>query len=226
MFPVSSEPEDLHAPQYQRGLRHQRSLRGIAAAVFATFVALASHMIGGGALPSTMGVVVPLVLSMLVCVLLAGRRLSLPRLSLSVLVSQSLFHLLFSVFAPMTGSHSPANALERHAMHHSGPKAMSGSVFASDAGASMHTHASPGMLSAHLVAAVLTIAMIYWSEALPAKIGSFLRLVIHALLPTAVRPMPVPNGPKPHLGVARILPRHLGVLRSPVLTRGPPVEAF
>ena len=58
-------------------------------------------------------------------------------------------------------------------MHHSGPKAMSGSVFASDAGASMHAHASPGMLSAHLVAAVLTIAMIYWSEALPAKIGSF-----------------------------------------------------
>ena len=74
---MSSEPEDLHAPQYQRGLRHQRSLRGIAAAVFATFVALASHMIGGGALPSAMGVVVPLVLSMLVCVLLAGRRLSL-----------------------------------------------------------------------------------------------------------------------------------------------------
>lgn len=234
MFPVSSEPEDLHAPQYQRGLRHQRSLRGIAAAVFATFVALASHMIGGGALPSAMGVVVPLVLSMLVCVLLAGRRLSLLRLSLSVLVSQSLFHLLFSVFTPMTGSHSPANALERHAMHHSGPETMPGSIShtmsgsgsASDAGASMHTHASPGMLSAHLVAAVLTIAMIYWSEALPAKIGSFLRLVIHALLPTAVRPMPVPNGPKPHLGVARILPRHLGVLRSPVLTRGPPVAAF
>ena len=235
MFPVSSEPEDLHAPQYQRGLRHQRSLRGIAAAVFATFVALASHMIGGGALPSAMGVVVPLVLSMLLCVLLAGRRLSLPRLSLSVLVSQSLFHLLFSVFTPMTGNHSPANALERHAMHHSGPggsapvpaglaSGASGSV--SDAGASMHAHASPGMLSAHLVAAVLTIAMIYWSEALPAKISSFLRLVIHALLPTAVRPMPVPNGPKPHLGVARILPRHLGVLRSPVLTRGPPVEAF
>ncbi|WP_240372493.1 hypothetical protein [Brevibacterium zhoupengii] len=221
---MSSEPENPHALQYQRGLRHRRSLRGTAAAVFATFVALASHMIGGGELPSAMGVLVPLALSMLVCVLLAGRRLSLLRLSLSVLVSQSLFHLLFSVFTPMAGSHSPANALERHAMHHSGPEAMSGS--ASDAGASMHAHASPGMLLAHLVAAVLTIAMIYWSEALPAKIGSFLRHVIHALLPTAVRPMPVPNGPRPHLGLARILPRHLGVLRSPVLTRGPPAAAF
>ncbi|TSI12801.1 hypothetical protein FO013_18620 [Brevibacterium aurantiacum] len=242
---MSSEPEDLHAPlhergmQHQRGLRLQRGLRGTAAAVFATFVALASHMIGGGALPSAMGVVVPLVLSMLVCVLLAGRRLSLPRLSLSVLASQSLFHLLFSVFTPMTGKPTPANALERHAMHHSdsatmiGPlsgagqdslSGMSGTMSATEGG--MHAHTSPAMLSAHLVAAVLTIAMIYWSETLPVKIASFVRLVIHALLPTAVRPMPVPNGPRPHLGLSRILPRHLGVLRSPVLTRGPPAEAF
>lgn len=245
MVPVSSEPEDLRAPQYQRALRHQRALRGSAAAVFATFVALASHMIGGGALPSAMGVVVPLVLSMLVCVLLAGRRLSLLRLSLSVLASQSLFHLLFSVFTPMSGSYTPANALEQYALHHSDPATMggsmagmmsgsghgsmpgmSGAMTASNADASMHAHASPAMLLAHLVAAVLTIAMIYWAEALPAKISSFLRLVIHALLPAVVLPMPVPTGPKPHLGVAWILPRHLGVLRSPVLTRGPPAEAF
>lgn len=198
-------------------------------------------MIGGGGLPSAMGVVVPLALSMLVCVLLAGRRLSLPRLSLSVLASQSLFHLLFSVFTPMSGNQSPANALERHALHHSDPAAMagmmsgsghgsmsgmSGSMTASSTDASMHAHASPGMLLAHLIAAVLTIAMIYWAEALPTKISNFLRLVIHALLPALVLPMPVPTGPKPYLSVTRILPRHLGVLRSPVLTRGPPSEAF
>ncbi|MCF2572770.1 hypothetical protein [Brevibacterium sp. UCMA 11754] len=218
--------------------RHRRALHGSLAASFATFVALTSHVIGGGGLPTVMGIVVPLALSTLVCVLLAGRRLSLPRLSLSVLTSQSLFHLLFSVFTPRTGNHGPANALERLAMHHAGaadsmagmsgsmPHAMSGAEPMSDAGASMHAHTSPAMLLAHLMAAVLTIAMIYWSETLPAKIGSFLRLVIHALLPTAVRPIPVPTGPRPHLGVARILPRRLGVLRSPVLTRGPPVEAF
>lgn len=218
--------------------RHRRALHGSLAASFATFVALTSHVIGGGGLPTVMGIVVPLALSTLVCVLLAGRRLSLPRLSLSVLTSQSLFHLLFSVFTPMTGNHSPANALERHAMHHAGaadpmsgmsgfmPHSMSGAVPMSDVGTNMHAHASPAMLLAHLIAAVLTIAMIYWSEALPAKISSFVRLVIHALLPAAVRPMSVPNGPKPHLGVTAILPRHLGVLRSPVLTRGPPTEAF
>lgn len=235
---VQDAPPDLGAS------RSQRALRGAAAAGFATFVALTSHVIGGGALPTVMGIVVPLALSTLICVLLAGRRLSLPRLSLSVLASQSLFHLLFSVFAPMSGTHGSANAVERHVMHHSdsagipgsmpgmsgsmtgmtGP--MSGSMSESGAVASMHAHTSPAMLVAHLIAAVLTIAMVYWAQALPTKISSFVRLVIDALLPTMAVPTPLPSRPKTHLGVVDILPRHLGVLRSPVLSRGPPVEAF
>lgn len=224
-------PPDLDAP------RSQRALHGAAAAGFATFVALISHVIGGGALPTAMGLMVPLALSTLICVLLSGRRLSLPRLSLSVLASQSLFHLIFSVFAPMGGSHGPANAVERHDMHHSGSAGMtgsmtgmtgpmSGSMAEPGAVASMHAHTSPAMLLAHLIAAVLTIAMVYWAQALPTKIGSFVRLVIDALLPTMVVPTPLPSRPKTHLGVVDILPRHLGVLRSPVLSRGPPVEAF
>lgn len=194
-------------------------------------------MVGGGALPSAMGVVVPLALSLLVCVLLAGRRLSLVRLSLSVLASQTLFHLLFTVFTPAAGSHGPANAVERHAAHHTGQTGTSASMPAmsesmpysmpgGSADAGMHSHASPMMLMSHLVAAAVTIAMIYWSQVLPAKIAGFVRQVLHALLPTMVRLTSVPSGPKPHLRVVEILPRHLGVLRSPVLTRGPPVEAF
>ncbi|MDK8433450.1 MULTISPECIES: hypothetical protein [unclassified Brevibacterium] len=221
--------------------RGRRARRGSAAAGFATFVALTSHVIGGGALPTLMGVLVPLVLSTLVCVLLAGRRLSLPRLSLSVVASQSLFHLLFSVFTPMAGAAGPTNAVERHAMHHGGAASMpgsmagahgamsgmSGSMSSSGADAmAAHSHTSPAMLAAHLVAAVLTIAMIYWSEVLPERIGSFVRLVVRALLPSPVRPIPVPSRPMRHLGVVDVLPRHLGVLRSPVLTRGPPVTAF
>lgn len=246
MFPVRSEPHNrrgqlgLGAPSDQGAPRRQRTLRGVAAAGFATFVALTSHVIGGGDLPSAMGVVVPLALSSLVCVLLAGRRLSLPRLSVSVLVSQSLFHFLFSVFTPIRGTHDPVNAIERHALHHPGAAGtagsmpgmsgsapgMTGSMSASSADASMHAHVSPAMLVAHLVAAALTIALIYWSEVLPAKIGTFIRLVLHAILPSLVRVTSIPNGPQPHLGVVDILPRHLGVLRSPVLTRGPPAEAF
>lgn len=217
-------------------LRNRGGLRGSAAAIFATFVALTSHIVGGGAMPAIMGVVVPLALSFLVCVLLAGRRLSLPRLSLSVLASQTLFHLLFSVFTPAGAGHGPANAVERHAAHHAGQTGMSASMPGmsetmpssmpgAGADVGMHSHASPMMLISHLVAAAITIAMIYWSETLPAKIAGFVRLVLHALLPTMVRLTSVPSGPKPHLVVAEILPRHLGVLRSPVLIRGPPAEA-
>lgn len=236
-----SQPASLtrRAPRGQGALcgqhapRGQRARRGAAAAGFATFVALASHVIAGGGLPTAMGVVVPLVLSTLICVLLSGRRLSLPRLTSSVLVSQSLFHLLFSVFTPMGGIQGATNAAERHALHHSGPAEMagmahgaSGAMSASSPETGMHTHMSPGMLIAHLVAAALTIAMIYWAEALPAKITAFLRVVIHALLPTLIRLTAVPHRPRPRLGVVEILPRHLGVLRSPVPNRGPPATAF
>ena len=218
-------------------LRNRRGLRGSAAAVAATFVALTSHVVGGGALPSVMGVAVPLALSLLVCVLLAGRRLSLPRLSLSVLTSQALFHLLFSVFTPSGAGHFAENPAQGHAAHHAGHPGMPGSMSGMSesmphsmpgigAGADMHSHASPVMLMSHLIAAAVTIAMIYWSQALPAKIAGFVRLVLHALLPTLVRLTSTPSGPKPRLVVVEILPRHLGVLRSPVLTRGPPAEAF
>lgn len=243
MVPVRSQLQDCRgrrdqdAPPDLGTSRSRRALRGAAAAGFATFVALTSHVIGGGALPTAMGIVVPLALSTLTCVLLTGRRLSLPRLSLSVLASQSLFHLLFSVFAPMGGSHGPASAVERHVMHHSGSAGMSGSMTGmtgpmsgsmpeTGAVASMHSHASPAMLVAHLIAAVLTIAMVYWAQALPMKIGSFVRLVIDALLPAMAVPTLLPSRPKTHLGVVDIIPRNLGVLRSPVLSRGPPVEAF
>lgn len=208
--------------------RQRRALRGSAAASFATFVALTSHVIGGGSLPTIMGLIVPLVLSILVCVLLAGRRLSLWRLCVSVSASQALFHLLFSVFAPTASAPGAVNAIERHGMHHGGagglmPGPMADSVAPSQA---MHSHASLPMLLAHLVAAVLTIAMIYWAEQLPAALAEFARLVIRALVPVLAVIRSIPDGPLSQPAIAEVVPRTLGVLRSPVLRRGPPQPAF
>lgn len=70
-------------------------LRAFAAATFATHIALLSHVLAGGELPGLLGIVAPWLLSLMVCVLLAGRKLSLIRLSVSVVVSQLLFHSLF-----------------------------------------------------------------------------------------------------------------------------------
>ena len=228
-------------------VRHRRALRGSLAATAATFVALTSHILGGGALPAAMGVIVPLALSSLVCVLLAGRRLSLPRLTVSVGVSQALFHLLFSLFTPtgsaaagggltgLLGSHS-AHSAASHGVGMAGAHAMHGasSVHASmpsldgtmAAGHAMHSHASPAMLVAHCIAGIVTIAMIYWAERLPVMLGEFARLIIRAVIPRLVVLRPLIAGPRRQIGVEPVVPRSLGVLRSPVLRRGPPQPAF
>lgn len=75
--------------------RRPAVLRGFAAATVAIFVALAGHVTGGGEMPGLLGIAVPWVLSFMVSVLLAGRRLSVIRLSISVALSQFLFHTLF-----------------------------------------------------------------------------------------------------------------------------------
>ena len=76
----------------------------------ATLSALFSHVAGGGEVPGLLGLAVPLVLSVPVCVALAGRGLSLARLAVSVGVSQLLFHALFEIGAAA----GPAGAAHAH----------------------------------------------------------------------------------------------------------------
>ncbi|SDR80278.1 hypothetical protein SAMN04489752_0304 [Brevibacterium siliguriense] len=237
-------------------VRHRRALRGTLAAVFATFVALTSHILGGGSFPTAMGIIVPLALSTFVCVLLAGRRLSLPRLTVSVGISQTLFHLLFSLFTPhssgsptasaqsggglaaLLGSHSQhstshgADHASMHSMHGGAmpmthdSAAMSATDGSIGAAAEMHSHSSPAMLLAHCLAGVVTIAMIYWAERLPIMLGEFARLIIRAVIPRLVVLRAPIEKPRSLFGFEPELPRNLGVCRSPVLRRGPPQPAF
>ncbi|WP_244882018.1 hypothetical protein [Brevibacterium epidermidis] len=187
---------------------------------------------------------------------MAGRQMSLPRLTVSVGISQTLFHLIFSLFTPhgsaspstmarsdnglaaLLGSHShhsPAHGVH-HASMHSTPggamqmahdstvmPAMDGSV---GAVAQMHAHSSPGMLLAHCVAGIVTIAMIYWAERLPVMLGEFARLIIRAVIPRLVILRAQIERPRSLIGLEPELPRSLGVCRSPVLRRGPPQLAF
>ncbi|MDT0156471.1 hypothetical protein Q9R19_02410 [Microbacterium sp. ARD32] len=90
-------------------------LRGLSTATIATFTALLGHVSAGGAMPGVIGIVVPLVLSSMVSVLLAGRRLSLTRLMLAVSASQFFFHTLFILGAVtpagLTGGHQHGMAM-------------------------------------------------------------------------------------------------------------------
>jgi hypothetical protein len=137
--------------------RGARVLRGGLAASSATFVALMSHLAGGGQLPGLLGVVVPLALSLPICMAWSGR-LSLAGLSASVVASQLFFHLLFTLGTPAGPRSAPAGS-GAHAGHAgmTMPPPAAGQVTEA-------AHADPTMWLSHAFAAVVTIAVLYRGE--------------------------------------------------------------
>ncbi len=196
--------------------RGVRTLWGAAAASVATFVAFFSHIAGGGQTPGWIGIVAPLVLATMVCTLLAGRRLSLPRLALSVGVSQLLFHGLFGLG---TSSGAASMSASQHmAGHHGGARTL---LLA----AATHVHSHAAMWVGHGIAAIVTTAAIYFAArivvtilALAGRVVSWmLRVTRSALtLVTTRRARPVEFWPD-------LLTLPLGLYQPNVRRRGPPL---
>ncbi|MDR6198523.1 hypothetical protein QE374_000432 [Microbacterium sp. SORGH_AS428] len=138
-----------------RRSRLPRLLRGTTSAAVATFVALLSHVSAGGAVPGWLGILIPFVLSLAVCTVLTGRRLSVWRLSVAVALSQALFHTLF-----VLGSFAvPGMGQDHHAMHGMGDTQPVPSTGMTDA-----LHGDPAMWLGHAVAAVVTILALHRGE--------------------------------------------------------------
>lgn len=138
--------------------RGARALRGGLAAVSATFVALMSHVAGGGEMPGLLGVVVPLVLSLPVCMAWSGR-LSLAGLSASVVASQLFFHVLFTVGTPADSQLVSAGS-GAHAGHE-------GMMMPPTPAAGQAVEMAPADLTmwlSHGLAAVVTIVVLYRGE--------------------------------------------------------------
>ena len=134
-------------------------VRGSSAATIATFAALFSHVVGGGAMPGPIGVAVPLLLSLMVCILLAGRKLSLIRLSISVIASQALFHALFVLGTPTsTSTHSQLPT----GHHHHAQQLLPVPVISDHTMTLVHGDAL--MWVSHLVGASITIAFLFRGE--------------------------------------------------------------
>jgi hypothetical protein len=134
--------------------RWARFLRGWTAAAVSVFVALCSHGLAGGDVPSPAGVALCLAFAGMICIALAGKTLSLPRLAVSVAVSQFLFHGAFSLLgsAPATAQNgSMAINMAPHALHLRA---------AADSGMTMPAW----MWFAHAIAAVVTIAALRYGE--------------------------------------------------------------
>lgn len=135
--------------------RGARALRGGLAASSATFVALMSHIAGGGEMPGLLGIVVPLALSLPICIAWSGR-LSLVGLSASVVASQLFFHVLFMLGTPAE-SRPASGAHAGHAGMMTPPTPAAGQ-------ATEMAHADPTMWLSHGLAAVVTIAVLYRGE--------------------------------------------------------------
>ncbi len=165
--------------------RVPRLVRGAVAATLATFVALFAHVVAGGEMPALIGVLVPLLLSITVCTLLAGRRLSAVRLIASVGIAQLLFHTLFVLGSG--SSPRPASA-----SHHVDP-AVAASIIDAES-SSMHSHGTGvNMWIGHGVAALLTVAFLYFAERMLLALASTATRVdawIRRLVEALTRPVP------------------------------------
>lgn len=188
--------------------RWARVARGWAAAAFATFVAAFTHALGGGATPSAFGILASLVLSGMLCSLLAGRTLSLWRLSVSVALSQVLFHGLFVSL----GTPIPVAASMRD---------MAGGM-PMDAAPLAH-HAGASMWLAHVVAGLLTLVAFRYAEQAFWGIADTARLALARLTSLAVPVLATPRA-SVMLPETRELPSFLTHLMHSMSHRGPPVE--
>lgn len=190
-------------------------LRGSAAAAVATFTALLSHVAADGEMPGWLGVLVPLLLSMMVSVVLAGRRLSLLRLSLSVTVSQFLFHTLF-----VLGAITPSGMALGH--QHGAPLELPAAV-----GDLALVAPDAGMWLGHALAAGATTLLLYRGERATQQLLHAARTVVGWVVAVLARALVLPVEARPR--AARPAPE--GDVRSHIALRvvhqlrrrGPPV---
>lgn len=160
--------------------RHARALRGTAAAAVATLVAATAHTLAGGGAPAPSLVAAVGVLAAPFGLAMAGRRLSVWRIAVSVLASQVLFHLAFA----LTAGADPSTV---HAHH---VRVLVGGGRGGEGLAAVALPDAP-MLVAHVLAAVATVAGLYGGERMLRALGRGIRSLL-ARVRIVAPPPPVP----------------------------------
>ena len=211
-----------------RGDGGTRLVRGAAAASVSTAVALASHLLAGAALPGFLGVVVPLVFAVSVCTVLAGARLSALRLTLSVAVSQALFHTLFVMGTVPAGASvvpGPQDDVGLAHADHAAHGAGAVSIVESSVAGAHAAHADAQMWLAHAGAALLTVVVLHRGELLLAHLRRLASAVLAWVLPPhpglAVQLVGPLTRPCPTVPVVL---RAIDVLAACAPRRGPPAR--
>lgn len=183
--------------------RQLRLLRGSAASSIATIIAAVSHTIGGGASPHPLLIVALSVFLAPMAALLVGPRPNILRLSAAVLLSQAVFHVLFTALGATV-----APTIMGTGHHHVMTLGPIGESVAPDA----------GMMGAHVVAGVLTIVLLARGESVLRAIAHWVRAALRVRLPQIHGGWPSPISAA---GTMRVFVQTLRI--GDVSRRGPPV---
>lgn len=207
--------------------RWPRVLRGTTTAVVAVLAAAFSHVAAGAPVPGTLGLLLALVLGVPLCVALAGRSLSTPRLVVGVGLSQLALHVLFGLGVGSAGSGGnpvPATvdgggaAAGEAVGHVHGTLVLqfgdpvTGLVGVDPAGA--------GMTAGHALAAVLTIVAVRRGEAALLQLAALAGGLVTAVGLLTWRPRPL--GPRLRPSPLPVTTPSATVLRHTAPRRGPP----
>lgn len=189
-----------------------RALRLVrATAVTATAVVLASaaHLAAGGAAPGIAGLTTAFVFgTILGTALLSGRRLTVLRTAATIAGGQAVFHAVFSWGAVSTsGADAHAHA--------------SSAAFDSGALDAVHAHDATSMLLAHVVAGLLSLAVLLVEVHLLDHLVMLARRAVFRLVDVA-SPVLVPSAPL-RIAAERVAQRpRTHPVATPALRRGPP----
>ncbi|MFJ6680032.1 hypothetical protein ACIQLK_13035 [Microbacterium sp. NPDC091382] len=183
--------------------RRARVVRAGGAAAIATLTASAAHTLGGGIPPAPWLVLTVMLLSWPLALAIVGRRPGSVRTALAVVSAQALLHTAFA----LVGGAEPHGIWGTH--HH-------GRLIL-DATAAAGAPPDTGMLSAHVVAAIVTAAMVCHGERMLRATARGIRYLLRLRTPALLSPTPVPTaaGPLPR----RPRPR---LLLADLSRRGPP----
>ncbi|KFF59700.1 hypothetical protein JF66_09620 [Cryobacterium sp. MLB-32] len=197
--------------------RWARFARGWLTAFVAVLVAALSHTAAGGTTPGAISIALALAFSAMVCIPLAGKKLSVLKLSASVVISQLLFHALFG----LSGT-SPAT-MTATGHHGSGPIVI-GAADSAAAVAAQGTHDMSWMWIAHAVAAVLTIVALRRGERTLWSLLDFAWLALVAIVRTLGILVTLPRQRARVLAALahRFIATDRDILLSPMQRRGPP----
>ena len=191
-------------------IRQLRLFRGAVASSVATIFAAVSHTVGGGTAPHPLLILTVAVLLSPLAALLVGTRIRLSGLTGAVLSTQFVFHALFE----LTGGIAPTGLVGGH-QH--GPIVLE---------LAPGTHpdllsSSPGMLLAHLLAALLTTLLLWRGELLIRAIARWVRTLLR--LPQTAPAHPVAAPANVTRTEAPLLDR---LLADCAWRRGPPASAL